>query len=103
MCRLLALALAAPLLAGAQPATPDPTRGRLLYETHCVACHSTQMHWRDRRAATDWPSLVAQVERWQARAQLNWPAADVEAVAAHLNTTIYRFARPERRADAGPR
>lgn len=74
---------------------PDnPTRGRLLYETHCIACHSAQVHWRDQRAARDWASLFAQVRAWQARASLGWSEDDIEAVAQHLNDTIYRFARP---------
>ena len=93
----VALALAGPPPAAAQAAA-DPTRGRLLYDTHCKACHSTQMHWRDQRAATDWPSLLAQVRQWQARGRLDWSDADIEAVAGHLNDTIYRWPRPERRA-----
>jgi mono/diheme cytochrome c family protein len=26
-------------------------RGERLYTTHCIACHSTQMHWRDKWVA----------------------------------------------------
>jgi len=32
---------------------PTPTRGQLLYTTHCIACHDQRMHWRDQRHATD--------------------------------------------------
>ena len=63
--RVLVLALAAAALAG--PAAAQ-NRGELLYTTHCIACHSTQMHWRDQKLVTDWPSLKAQVRRWQAGA-----------------------------------
>jgi hypothetical protein len=73
---------------------PPPTRGRLLYETHCIACHTSQMHWRDARIARDWPGLVAQVRRWQERASLQWSEADVLEVARHLNATIYRLPQP---------
>jgi mono/diheme cytochrome c family protein len=69
----------------------EPTRGQLLYETHCIACHSTQMHWRDKRSATDWASLLAQVRQWQAREQLRWADTDIDAVATYLNETIYRL------------
>lgn len=89
----VAVGLAAALaVAQAQTAAP-PTRGQLLYTTHCIECHNTQMHWRDQRQAVDWPSLKAQVRQWQARAFLNWSEADIVEVARHLNSTIYRFAQ----------
>lgn len=72
------------------------SRGRLLYDNHCVGCHSTQMHWRDQRVAVDLASLRAQVLRWQAREQLGWSEADVDDVVRHLNDSIYRFAPPTR-------
>lgn len=74
--------------------TPEPTRGRLLYETHCIACHTTQMHWRDNSVVSDWAGLEAQVRRWQERAKLQWSEADVLEVARHLNATIYRLPQP---------
>lgn len=74
----------------AQPAAA-PTRGQLLYATHCIECHSTQMHWRDQRQARDWDSLKAQVRRWQGNAALGWSDADIAEVARHLNDTIYRY------------
>ena len=82
-------------LPGTIPA-PEPTRGRLLYETHCIACHNTQMHWRDQRIVTDWDGLVVQVRRWQERAKLQWSEADVLEVARHLNATIYRLPQAKR-------
>ncbi|GAB4569230.1 MAG: hypothetical protein Tsb007_46080 [Rhizobacter sp.] len=70
------------------------SRGELLYTTHCVACHGTQIHWREKRLVTDWGSLLVQVRRWQANAALGWAEEDVVQVARHLNDTIYRFPRP---------
>lgn len=86
------LALLAAALCGGPALAQDrvPSRGELLYTTHCVACHTTQVHWRDKKLATDWPSLKAQVQRWQARASLDWNDADVTEVARFLNDTIYR-------------
>jgi hypothetical protein len=49
------------------------------------------MHWRDNRAATDWPSLKFQVRRWQGVLSLGWSESDVAEVAAYLNQGIYRF------------
>ena len=87
-----------PLVAFAACAIAAPvqaqSRGELLYTTHCVACHSTQIHWREKRLATDWGSLLVQVRRWQTSAALGWAEEDVVQVARHLNDTIYRFPRP---------
>lgn len=80
--------------AAAQPVAANaavPSRGQLLYGNHCIACHSTQMHWRDKKLATDWPSLKEQVRRWQGTAQLNWSETDIDDVARFLNDSFYRF------------
>ena len=71
--------------------TPVPGRGELLYTTHCIACHTEQVHWRDRKAASDWRRLKAEVRRWQAAARLRWSEADIVAVARYLNETIYHL------------
>lgn len=69
------------------------SRGELLYSTHCIACHTAQVHWRDQRVATDWASLKSQVRRWQGVASLAWNEDDVLEVTRHLNDSIYRFER----------
>ena len=74
--------------------TPAQTRGGLLYTTHCVACHTTQMHWRNDRLAVDWDSLKVQVRRWQGNAGLAWNEADITEVSRYLNDTIYRYPTP---------
>ncbi|WBY01664.1 cytochrome c [Ramlibacter tataouinensis] len=92
--RALALLLAAlPAFPGsaAHAQALPATRGALLYENHCGACHSEQMHWRAKRLARDWNSLREQVRHWQGEARLGWSEEDIDAVARHLNDTIYRF------------
>ena len=84
-------ALALPLAAAAQGLPQPGSRGQLLYGNHCVACHTTQMHWRDKKLVTDWPSLKVQVRRWQGTAQLNWSEEDIDDVARFLNDTYYRL------------
>ena len=69
-------------------------RGELLYATHCIACHTTQVHWRDQRIATDWTRLNAEVRRWQGTAARNWSEAEIVEVARYLNESIYRFSQP---------
>lgn len=73
---------------------PDTSRGALLYENHCGACHGQQMHWREKRAVSDMDSLRAMVRRWQGVAQLNWSDDEIADVARHLNTRFYRFEDP---------
>lgn len=62
------LIASASLPTAAQP--DDASRGQQLYSTHCIGCHTVQMHWRAQKTARDWPTLKAQVR---------------------LNDTIYRF------------
>jgi len=82
---LLAVCLLFTLPAQAQ------SRGELLYTTHCIACHGEQMHWRDKKLATDWTSLKAQVVRWQGVAQLRWTDGDVLSVTEYLNGRYYSY------------
>ncbi len=69
----------------------DSSRGALLYETHCVACHSEQVHWRDHRLVSDWESLTREVDRWQANANLRWDANDIDAVSRYLDDAFYKL------------
>jgi mono/diheme cytochrome c family protein len=86
---------------GPAPAGPPaPSRGALLYDNHCIECHTAQVHWRDRQQARDWATLKAEVLRWQAAACLAWTDAEVEAVTDYLNDTIYHFAAPQEQARA---
>lgn len=72
---------------------PAPGRGELLYTTHCIACHTAEMHWRGNRRTQDWESLKRQVRLWQGNTGLQWDEADIAAVAGYLNDTIYRYPR----------
>lgn len=69
-------------------------RGEMLYQNHCVACHTTQLHWRDQRLAKDWSSLRAQVHRWEKNTGLTWSEEDIEAVSQYLNQLYYQFPEP---------
>ncbi|HEX5364948.1 MAG TPA: cytochrome c [Gallionella sp.] len=70
------------------------SRGELLYTTHCIACHAADIHWREQKLATDWISLVAQVNRWQASTGLIWSNDEIEDVARYLNKLHYGFPAP---------
>ena len=94
---LLLMTVAAGALAQSPAsAGSDETTGRILYDAQCNGCHLKEMHWRDRKVARDWPSLVQEVRRWQRNSGLAWSDDEVLAVARYLNATWYRFP-----ADAG--
>jgi mono/diheme cytochrome c family protein len=82
------LLLAAAIFA---PSAMAQSRGELLYTTHCISCHTTEMHWRDNRSAVNWAGLNFQVRRWQDAASLGWSDADILDVSRYLNETIYHF------------
>ena len=94
MFAVAALLPAMPLFAQS-PAQPAPSGGALLYQTYCIACHDTQVHWRAQKLARDWASLAAQVRRWQANAGLQWSDEEIDEVARYLNATIYHFPVPK--------
>lgn len=81
------------IAAGAAHSEPivEKSRGELLYSTHCIACHTTNVHWRDKREVTDWKSLNSQVRKWQESIGLGWSADDVAAVSSYLNAAYYHL------------
>lgn len=90
------------IVGAAAPTARAESRGELLYSAHCVACHTTQVHWRDKKLATNWPSLQAQVQRWQGVAKLKWNDADILDVTRFLNESFYHFAQtPDTRISMG--
>ena len=88
-----------PAFAQSSPAQ-GVSRGALLYSTHCIACHNTQVHWRDAKIAKDWSGLKAEVRRWQAAAGLAWSEEDIAEVTQHLNALYYRHVEPQARLSA---
>ena len=72
-------------------AQPASTRGEMLYATNCNACHTAQIHWRDKKIATNWNSLVAEVRRWQANAGLRWSDEEINDVARYLDSAYYGY------------
>ena len=90
---LLAASIGGAVGVVAQPA-PGGSRGELLYSTHCVGCHTTEVHWRDARLATDWATLRLQVLRWQGNTGLAWSEDDIAAVTRYLNDLYYRYPAP---------
>lgn len=97
LASLLSVLVVGPLSVAAQP-TPNNSRGELLYSAHCGSCHTAEVHWREKKLATDWPSLRAQVLRWETNIGMNWTDDDIVAVARYLNEQYYRFPAADMRA-----
>lgn len=83
------LVLAAPAAGAAE--LPSLDRGRLLYENHCIGCHTPQIHRRPNRIPLDAADLREIVNGWQQQQNLRWSAQDVEDVVQFLRETRYRF------------
>jgi hypothetical protein len=79
---------------GSQAIRPDVAHGRGLYESACDKCHAQNVHWRDKRRATSWGTLVDEVTRWQRNAGQRWEKTDINDVAAYLNDRFYHFPCP---------
>jgi hypothetical protein len=66
-------------------------RGELLYSMYCIGCHTTEIHWRDNKLATNWDTLREQVLRWSSNTGLAWGEGDILSVTRHLNALYYHF------------
>jgi len=75
-------------------AAADVQRGKLLYETYCIACHTTQAHWRDKHIVRSWADLLYQVTRMEKNAGQDWSSDEIGDVAAYLNEIFYKMQCP---------
>jgi hypothetical protein len=90
--RVLAACLFCGNVATAQTApNAVESRGALLYSTYCIGCHTTEIHWRDKKLATNWATLKDQVRRWSSNTGLAWGDDDILLVTRHLPTLYYHF------------
>lgn len=76
---------------GSEPPPPDPARGRQLYENHCLQCHTSQVHIRERRKGRDPQSVKHQIYRWRSHLELDWGTQEVEDVYTYLQQRFYHF------------
>ena len=91
--RLAALTLCAVTATAAAQDAPD---GRLLYQTHCAACHYERVHERMRPAVRDLSELRDMVARWAPQAKRAFTLDEREAIVQYLNESHYRFGLPAR-------
>lgn len=72
---------------------PNLERGRLLYENHCVVCHTPKVHRRIPPLPIDIKELRQIVSAWAKGEQLGWSEEEIADVVEYLNTTHYGFLR----------
>ena len=86
---LIAIALFVVLPASAQ----DAQRGKLLYETHCLACHYERIHKRDpsRSLIRSQAQLRIEVAQRAALTKQRFAVEDLDDIAEYLNRSHYRF------------
>ena len=69
----------------------DVQRGRLLYETHCGACHYERLHDRVRTKIGQLADLRDEVARWAPQTGRSFTLDEREDVVQYLNESHYRF------------
>lgn len=89
--RKLLLSVVVPLLMSA-PVVADETRGKLLYENHCMECHQSTVHVREQRKVEDRAGIMRMVVRFSDHLELDWSAAEMRDVADHLAAEYYGLA-----------
>lgn len=73
---------------------PLASRGQMLYENHCMQCHESVLHIRERRAVKTLPELRASVTHWAGEAMAPWRAEEIAEVVRYLNDRYYRLTEP---------
>jgi mono/diheme cytochrome c family protein len=73
----------------ARAQVPDFERGRLLYENHCVVCHTPKVHRRVPPLPTDKDHLRFIVTVWVRHESMRWSQQDIEDVVHYLDRTYY--------------
>jgi mono/diheme cytochrome c family protein len=96
MMRATGLAVAIALAAGTAAAqSPDPARGKSLYETHCGGCHYERLHERPRERSIvhSLAELRSQVAMRAALTGRSFTLEDLDDIAAYLNLSHYGFTK----------
>ena len=69
----------------------DVQRGRLLYETHCGACHYERLHDRKHTIIRQLADLRDEVGRWAPQTGRQFTLDEREEMVQYLNESHYRF------------
>ena len=70
---------------------PSLDRGRALYQTHCVVCHTDKVHRRVPPLPIGVDDLRFIVAVWATQQGLRWSREEIEDVVYYLDRVHYRF------------
>lgn len=87
----LLLVNSAALAAGSEGRVPDAERGRVLYELHCIACHTPGIHARRDKLPATRDELRMLVDHFRRSANLGLTRDEMEDIVEFLNRTRYHF------------
>ena len=73
---------------------PNAERGRLLYDNHCITCHSGKVHRRITQVPITRSELRVIISAWAKSERLGWTEAEVADVVEFLDSSYYRSLRP---------
>jgi len=76
------------------PVPASDSRGELLYDNHCQACHTSVVHVRKMHRARSLTDLAYWVTHWSRKLKLMWSADEVSAVVDYLNKRYYKINVP---------
>ncbi|MGW8229203.1 MAG: hypothetical protein ACWGOW_09895 [Gammaproteobacteria bacterium] len=76
-----------------QPVSSVPVqpRGEMLYSNHCLGCHESIVHVREKRTAKNLDALRGAVSRWSQELDLKWSSREIEDVVLYLNLRYYHY------------
>lgn len=80
-------------LCTAQALAADPQQGKLLYETHCGACHYEKLHTRKATKIASYAALKTEVSKWAAETGRVFTPAELDDIVEYLNQSHYRVAK----------
>lgn len=69
----------------------DLQRGKLLYETHCAACHTERLHGREKPSVKTMADLRDTVARWARQAKRSFTLDELEDLVQYLNRSHYHL------------
>jgi hypothetical protein len=70
---------------------PVPTRGEMLYTNHCLSCHESIVHIRNKRQVKNLAALHSTVSHWSKELELQWSSREIEDVVLYLNLHYYHY------------
>jgi len=88
---MVRFSLAVVLFAACSAFAQDASRGKLLYETHCIRCHREGLHDRQNSKVASYADLRFQVQRWSRETGASLSRDDQEDLIGFLDASHYRL------------